>query len=241
MKPVEMVGTGGWGYLPSFTTDRLRSYAQRFQFVEVNVTFYRNIDPLTARRWRLKVPSEFEFSVKCNRELTHVHHLEPKDESYIIFDRMRGICRELRSRLLILQTPPSLIIDKAKIESLRQFFSSIDKTELTIGWELRGRLSTETRQRLTELLQVNGIVHVTDISFGLPLYMHELVYTRLFGRSGPKAPAIQFADRQLLDLRNKALELQPAKINYAFHSLGMYEDAERFINLVKRSNENLSS
>ena len=214
---------------PRLTTDRLRSHARRFQFVEVNVTFYRYVKPETARKWRIRVASDFDFSVKCSKELTHVQELAPIEESYIVFDRMKEICRELSAKILILQTPSSMRIDKRKIESLRDFFTSLDRDGLDIGWEVRSRIDNRYRSALSELILENDITHVTVLSTSLPIARTPIVYTRLFGRGGAGAPAYRFTREQLEEIRERALSLEPSKVNYAFHSLRMYEDAEIFL------------
>ncbi|MCL4323861.1 MAG: DUF72 domain-containing protein [Candidatus Thermoplasmatota archaeon] len=58
------VGCGGWWDLAG----GLPAYARRFNFVEVNTSYYRLPLPATARKWRRTVPGDFEFSVKLPRE-----------------------------------------------------------------------------------------------------------------------------------------------------------------------------
>ena len=236
LKPIESVGTGGWAYLPRFTTDRLRGCAMKFQFVEANVTFYRDVEPETARKWRLRVPTDFEFSVKCSRELTHVHRMKPIAESYIVIDRMKEICRELRASVLVLQTPASMKIDDVKLRSLRDFFSSFDRGELEIGWEVRSQLDPKSLAALSQLVIDNGIIHVTDLSVSRPIVSSSLVYTRLFGRGAAGGPAYRFSYEQLEQVRERVLSLGASKVNYAFHSLRMYDDAERFLEILAQQN-----
>jgi len=61
------VGCGGWWGYPG----GLAAYARRFDFVEVNTTYYRLPTPETARGWRTQAgpASEFEFAVKAPRTL----------------------------------------------------------------------------------------------------------------------------------------------------------------------------
>jgi len=80
------VGTSGWSYptgrgawsgvfYPSrgrgHRIDELAYYAERFDTVEVNSTFYRVPDPKTTRRWAARTPAEFDFSVKLFQKFTH--------------------------------------------------------------------------------------------------------------------------------------------------------------------------
>ena len=81
------IGTAGWSY-PSGAGawtgivypprrgrdkafDELRAYAEHFDTVEVNSTFYRIPTIDTTRSWVERTPSGFEFSVKLFQKLTH--------------------------------------------------------------------------------------------------------------------------------------------------------------------------
>lgn len=77
------VGIAGWDYPdwegivypsplpPRF--DRLAFLADLFDSVEINVTFYRQPDPVAARSWAGRVPAggRFRFTAKLYRALTH--------------------------------------------------------------------------------------------------------------------------------------------------------------------------
>ena len=82
------VGTSGWSYPEGGGTwnglfypprghaglkaaDELRYYAERFDTVEVNSTFYRPPAPATTRRWAGQTPAGFEFSIKLFQKFTH--------------------------------------------------------------------------------------------------------------------------------------------------------------------------
>jgi uncharacterized protein YecE (DUF72 family) len=51
--------------------DELEWYADRFDSVEVNSTFYRIPDPKVTAGWARRTPASFEFSVKLFQKLTH--------------------------------------------------------------------------------------------------------------------------------------------------------------------------
>lgn len=74
------IGTSGFSYqdwrgcfYPENLRDRdmLSYYSQQFDTVEVNSTYYRLPGPATFVRMQQKVPPEFRFAVKANREMTH--------------------------------------------------------------------------------------------------------------------------------------------------------------------------
>jgi uncharacterized protein YecE (DUF72 family) len=81
---VVRVGTSGWNYddwrgrlYPEGVGPSrwLRRYAEVFNTVEVNSTFYRLASREGVKRWVEQTPDGFEFAVKASRYLTHVKRL----------------------------------------------------------------------------------------------------------------------------------------------------------------------
>ena len=81
-----VVGTSSWAdpgfveewYPPGLPArDRLGWYAERFEAVEVNATFYAVPDERTVRRWIEMTPDGFTFDVKLHRLLSR--HAAPLD------------------------------------------------------------------------------------------------------------------------------------------------------------------
>lgn len=87
--------------------DWLAYYAERFDTVEVNATFYRLPEPAHVDRWREVTPPGFLFATKGSRYLTHVKRL---------VDPSAGVARflELACRLgdkagpVLWQLPPQM-------------------------------------------------------------------------------------------------------------------------------------
>ena len=78
------IGCSGWNYKdwrgrfypPGLPPRRwLAHYAQRFDTVEVNSTFYRLARPGAVATWVADTPPGFVFAVKASRYLTHVKRL----------------------------------------------------------------------------------------------------------------------------------------------------------------------
>ncbi|MGH7409587.1 MAG: DUF72 domain-containing protein, partial [Candidatus Methylomirabilis sp.] len=76
------IGTSGWSYprgegswngifYPAKVRNELELYSKVFNTVEVNSTFYRLIDPRTARGWVKMTPKDFEFAIKVWQKFTH--------------------------------------------------------------------------------------------------------------------------------------------------------------------------
>src|SRR5262249_44734419 len=77
------IGCSGWNYASwreefyEWKPVRLwlRHYAERFDTVEVNNTFYRLPRASSAGSWADQTPPDFVFAVKASRYLTHVKRL----------------------------------------------------------------------------------------------------------------------------------------------------------------------
>jgi uncharacterized protein YecE (DUF72 family) len=66
----EQGSTGGW----------LSLYAEHFDTVEVNATFYRLPTQAAVERWAAATPVDFCFAIKASRYLTHVRRLRGLEE-----------------------------------------------------------------------------------------------------------------------------------------------------------------
>jgi uncharacterized protein YecE (DUF72 family) len=99
----------------------LQRYAGRFNAVEINSSFYRPHRPATYARWADSVPSEFRFSVKLPKTITHAARLCGADAE---LDRFLAEATQLGERLgcVLVQLPPSLALDPAVAE---RFFTAL--------------------------------------------------------------------------------------------------------------------
>jgi uncharacterized protein YecE (DUF72 family) len=79
------VGCSGWNYdswkggafYPEGVPKKrwLETYAESFDAVEVNSTFYGTPKPKTAEHWAEQVPDGFIFTCKMSRYVTHIKRL----------------------------------------------------------------------------------------------------------------------------------------------------------------------
>ncbi|WP_426702616.1 DUF72 domain-containing protein [Rhodanobacter sp. Col0626] len=113
-KPVVFVGCAGWA-IPALHADRfpsgashLQRYAQVFNCVEINSSFYRPHLPSTYRRWSDTVPAGFRFAVKMPRTISHQARLSDDEPALQAF---LAQVDQLGEKLgcLLLQLPPSLV------------------------------------------------------------------------------------------------------------------------------------
>src|SRR5258705_13681388 len=83
------IGTSGWSYkhwlgrfYPRKTapSEMLKWYAQYFDTVEINASFYRWPSPTSFEHWRHSTPAGFCFAVKASRYLTHRKKLKDPEQ-----------------------------------------------------------------------------------------------------------------------------------------------------------------
>lgn len=92
-----------------------------FPAVEINSTFHRSHRASTYARWAASVPSDFRFSVKLPRSITHDHRLSG---TRTLVDAFLAELAPLGARLgcLLVQLPPSL---ELSTRSARSFFQAL--------------------------------------------------------------------------------------------------------------------
>ena len=75
------IGCSGWQYkhwrgnfYPASLPQKawLEHYAEHFDTVEINNTFYRLPEASSFREWRRRAPHDFKYAVKASRFLTHM-------------------------------------------------------------------------------------------------------------------------------------------------------------------------
>src|SRR4029079_14247668 len=122
------VGCSGWVYrhwrgllYPEGLPQRrwFERYAEEFDTVEINASFYRLPLVSTFEGWREKAPPGFRYAVKVNRFITHMKKLLDCREEV---DRFIALARPLQEKLgpLLYQLPPSL---QKNLERLENFLS----------------------------------------------------------------------------------------------------------------------
>jgi uncharacterized protein YecE (DUF72 family) len=118
------IGTSGWVYphwrgtfypkgLP--TSEWLAYYAQRFDTVELNNSFYRQPSREQFQRWRRAVPAGFAYSVKLNRFITHIKRLSVDAPTIArSYDTVTGLGPALAAMLV--QLPPRFGFDAERLD-----------------------------------------------------------------------------------------------------------------------------
>jgi uncharacterized protein YecE (DUF72 family) len=119
------VGCSGWVYkhwkgdfYPASLPQKrwFERYADEFDTVEINNSFYRLPPASTFDKWHDQAPPGFRYAVKANRFITHMKKLKDCEEAV---DRFIGLARRLKAFLgpILYQLPPSLHKDLVRLDA----------------------------------------------------------------------------------------------------------------------------
>lgn len=119
------IGTSGWQYkhwYEVFYPEDIKSdallnfYAQHFETVELNASFYHLPKLSVFAGWYKKTPKDFLFSVKASRYITHIKKLRDIDEGW---SRFIASAKGLKEKLgpILFQLPPFLKANKEVLEA----------------------------------------------------------------------------------------------------------------------------
>jgi uncharacterized protein YecE (DUF72 family) len=122
-RPVR-IGCSGWNYKSwrdEFYEGKparlwLQHYAQQFDTVEVNNTFYRLPLKSSVARWVEQTPPDFLFSIKASRYLTHVKRLSDLEGGLQRFyERLEPLVRTPQLGPVLWQLPPTFRRDDDRL------------------------------------------------------------------------------------------------------------------------------
>jgi hypothetical protein len=147
------IGCSGWNYddwrgrlYPPGVPKRrwLEVYAEHFDTVEVNTTFYRLPKRAAVAAWADQTPNGFEFTVKASRYLTHIKRLTDVGEGVRRFyERIEPLGEAGKLGPVLWQLPANFHRDDARLEGWlaarpRTSASCVFTTAPAAGRELLG-------------------------------------------------------------------------------------------------------
>ena len=165
---------------------RLRYYAEHFDTVEIDSTFYRMQPPETVAKWAERVPDDFVFHVKAFGALTrHPVALEalPEDVQKRAEANARGrveyLPRDLRAEVfaafrtmlepmreadklggILLQMPPFFVFRDRSFEYLEWAQAQLGGHTLLVEFRHRSWLDDEHRAETLSFLEQHGMTNV---------------------------------------------------------------------------------
>jgi uncharacterized protein YecE (DUF72 family) len=129
--PCLHLGTSGWSYqgwrgrfypagLPA--KGWLPFYAQAFNTVEINMTFYRLPTREILANWADVTPPGFTFTLKANRRITHLNRLRNVAHDVSFFYRLASTLGD-KLGCILFQLPPPLTRDDALLKDFLSVLS----------------------------------------------------------------------------------------------------------------------
>ncbi len=183
------LGTSGWSYndwrgrfYPQEISQKkwLPFYAQHFSTVEINMTFYRYPKPETLKGWLDKVPEDFKFTLKANRQITHRKRIKGvKNEVRYFYILADSLGQKLGC--ILFQLPPSLTLDLVLLE---EFLSTLSPTYKNV---IEFRHESWYQDEVCKLLKSYKVIFCTVSSTKVPKAVIETAdsaYFRFHGLTG---------------------------------------------------------
>lgn len=215
------IGTSGWTYDHwkggFYPVDLAKSrwfgfYAQHFNAVEVNATFYRTFQDQTYVNWKARAPRDFGYVLKTPKKVTHHKLLRDVEGDIQAFCRSAALLGDT-FQMILLQVAPNQPYDPGLLREALQAFP--DPGRVAVEFRHKRWYNPEIEKLLTSL----GVVFcnvdspeqkLTEILTG------ERTYLRLHGRERWYTSSYSDSDlHQMLELIQKFIN-QGAKRVFIF-------------------------
>ena len=167
------IGTSGWVYkhwmgifypkkMPG--SEQLPFYAQRFDTVEINFSFYRLPERKVFEAWRAQTPENFLFAVKGSRYLTHMKKLkDPEEPLARLMDRAGGLEEKLGP--ILFQFPHTWPANVERLQAFLEALRAYPQGEFTFEFRHTSWLTSE----VYEMLERAGAALCLPVSPHVPL------------------------------------------------------------------------
>jgi uncharacterized protein YecE (DUF72 family) len=197
------IGCSGWNYahwrdgvfypprLPSRSW--LEHYAQHFDTVEVNATFYRLPRATAVANWLEQTPPGFVFTIKMSRYVTHVKRLRDLRPSLALFyETIAPLVHSQKFGPVLWQLPPTF---KRDDDRLRQALAQLPAGRHCFEFREPSWFAAEVYAVLRE----HGVALVIGDDPRRPYQTHELTADWTFVRfhSGRRGRGGNYSEREL--------------------------------------------
>jgi uncharacterized protein YecE (DUF72 family) len=203
------IGTSGWSYPPKTEgswkgvfyppgkIDELSYYADRFETVEVNSTFYRPPAPGVVNAWAQRTPKHFDFTIKLWQKFTHPEMFARKtgrDATVTAADvdyfkkGLEPLVTSGKLGSLLVQFPPRFHFTDENREHLDRTLKAFEEYPLAV--ELRHRSWTDQEAETGQILADHGasLVYIDEPKFFFSIHQDfkpvgKIFYLRMHGRN----------------------------------------------------------
>jgi len=214
--PLINIGTAGWEYkdwngtfYPKFLEreNHLKLYAEIFEIVEVNSTFYRLPNIETVKNWNEKVPENFRFIIKMWQEITHNITEEGLDNKIsTFFSRMEPLSEKIYGYLI--QFPPWFKYSNNNIDILNELIRIMPRKNIYF-FEFRDN-SWFKKKIIDEIINRENISLVTTYLQEIRPYYYpnqSYYYIRLIGdRSINKFNIVERTQKKTIQDMNSTIQ-----------------------------------
>jgi uncharacterized protein YecE (DUF72 family) len=234
------IGCSGWNYQhwrhgvfypPRLPPRRwLEFYAQHFDTVEVNATFYRLPRESAVANWKRETPPGFLFAVKMSRYVTHLKRLRDLPPSLELFySRIRPLVGSPKLGPVLWQLPANFHRDDERlVEALEQLPSGRHCFEF--------RHESWFADEVYALLRTHGVALVVGDTPRYPFQTHELTADWTFIRfhHGTRGRRSNYSDRELEEWAERIEPWAARGDVYAYFNNDAHGYAPRNARLLKR-------
>lgn len=173
---------------------RLRYYAERFDLVEVDSTYYALPHPETAQRWADRTPPGFTFIVKASGEMTGHRKGPARETAFALF---RAALEPLevsgKWRGVLLQYPPWFVKSEEAKQELLAAGALVQPLVPFVEFRHRSWLEEGEQADTLAFLERHGLAFVSvdaprirasNVMPPVAAATHALAYVRFHGRNG---------------------------------------------------------
>jgi uncharacterized protein YecE (DUF72 family) len=224
--PHLFVGTAGWSYqdwIPNFYPrqqskkfDWLEYYANYFNLVEVNASYYTYISPSVVENWLRKVDfrEEFLFSVKLHQDFTHKRDYS-KEQSRGVRYNLDLLKSAERLAGLLIQFPYSFDCNSANVDYVRRLIDEFEGYNKFI--EVRHKSWENKKAKSVAICTIDQPQIGQSLKFN-PIVGNGMSYIRFHGRNEEawKQSLSRYGEKQ-------SYEQQSARYEYLYSPGELHE------------------
>lgn len=190
------VGLSGFSYKPwqgegRFYPEDLKQkdffgyYAERFNTVEMDSTWYRMPPENGVQNWIKQAPAGFRYTFKMHRDVSHMKRLKEEsiDSVKFFLKRLKPILEAGLVGCVYVQLPPNM---KRSDERLTKFLELLPRTaeesEAVVPWAMEWRNESWDDDEVASLMASHGVAFVAsdnDETKGVMRDTGSLIYARL--------------------------------------------------------------
>ncbi len=188
-------------------------YVERFNTVEINSTFYRFPKEENLKKLYKKSPQDFTFSVKANRQITHIYRFNSVKD--VLRDFYLVVEKSLKEKLgcILFQLPPSFRYTE---ENLVKILKNLDSSYCNV---LEFRHQSWWNKRVFDFLKEYKIVFCSVNAPNLPddiIKTSDIIYLRFHGKK--QWYRYNYSEDELKEVVNKIKQIKPHTLYSYFNN-----------------------